>query len=88
MRDALMTAGAMPRYFFHVFDDDVAIDEEGLDLPDPAAAESEALKGARALACEQVSQGHLHLDHRVEVTDENGAAMHTISFRNAVNVTG
>ena len=77
----------MPRYFFHVFDDEVAIDEEGLALPDPAAARDEAVKGARALACDEVSQGHLHLDHRVEVEDENGTSVHTIFFRDAIKVT-
>jgi hypothetical protein len=47
----------MPRYYFHVYDDYTALDEDGIDLPDVEAARREALVGARALAAEQVVKG-------------------------------
>ena len=79
---------AMPRFFFHVYDDMVARDEEGVELPDAAAAKREAVRGARSLACEQVVNGRLHLGHRVEVEDSSGAHVATIAFRDIIAVDG
>ena len=77
----------MPRFFFHVYDDAVALDEDGIDLPDRKAAEREAVRGARSLACEQVEQGALHLDHRIDVKGEGGEALFSIRFGDAVEVS-
>ena len=76
----------MPRYFFHVYDDLTALDEDGLDLPDAETAKAQALKGARSIACEQVCEGYLKLHHRVEVVDSAGAPVATITFADAVKV--
>jgi hypothetical protein len=76
----------VPRFFFHVFDDDVTRDEDGLELPDAAAAAAVALRSARALACEQVGQGCLRLRDRIDVADEAGALVATVTFRDAVAV--
>lgn len=35
------------RYFFHVYDDDVGLDEEGSDLSGPDAAHQTAVETAR-----------------------------------------
>ena len=78
----------MPTFFFDVYDDDVALDEEGLELADLEAAKRAALQGARGLASEQVLNGYLDLRHRVEVRDETGASLATVSFRDAVAVEG
>jgi hypothetical protein len=78
----------VPRFFFHVYDDVEALDEDGLDLPDVKAAHLEALRSARALACEQVEKGYLNLHHRIDVEDDAGRRVTTVSFRDAVAVTG
>jgi DNA primase len=78
----------MPRFFFHVRDDVDAPDPEGLVLADAEKALQEALRGARAIAAAQVLEGHLHLSHRIEVEDESGATIATITFRDAVAVDG
>ena len=78
----------MPRFFFHVHDEIVAFDDEGVELPSAAVARQEALRGARSLACEEVLKGRLHLNHRIEVVDENGRILETVKFGDAVAVDG
>jgi len=77
----------MPRFFFHVYDDVVALDDEGMDLPDSEAARRTALAGARALAADQVRTGRLDLRHRIEVADDGGAPVLTVTFDEAIRVT-
>ena len=76
----------MPRYFFHVYDDIIAHDEEGSQLPNEAAARLQALKGARELAAEQVKRGYLVRSHWIDVADEEGEIMMRVTFGDAVDV--
>ena len=78
----------MRRYFFHVYDAIEARDEEGVELPDAAAAKEEAIRGARALACEQVMHGQLNLAHRIVVEDEGGDTVAVVGFADAIAVQG
>jgi len=79
----------MPRFYFHVYNDLIAKDEEGLELRDIAAAREEAISGARGLmAAELVEKGRLRLQHRIEVTDEQGRTVLTIPFRELVEIEG
>lgn len=61
-------------------------DEEGLELPDLAAATREALAGARSLICEQVLQGRLNLAYRIEVAGADGAVLAVVTFADAVRI--
>ena len=47
----------VPRFFFHLYDDVVSIDEEGSELPDIAAVRQKAIKNARSIACQEVLEG-------------------------------
>ena len=76
----------MPRYFFHVYDDVIAKDEEGAELPNLAAARLNALVGARDLIAEQVRHGYIVLSHWIDVVDEQGEAVLTIAFRDAIDI--
>ena len=76
----------MPRYFFHLYDDIVSLDEEGSDLPDVAAARRKAMQNARAIACQEVLDGHLNLRHRIEVEDESGRPVLVLPFQEAVDI--
>ncbi len=78
----------MPRFFFHVYDDIVAQDEEGTELPNLAAARLHALMGARDLIAEQVRHGHFELSHWIDVIDEHGEKVLTLTFRDAVDIRG
>ncbi len=76
----------MPRYFFHVYDDVISHDEEGVELPNVAAARLQAIIGARDIISEQVKHGRFVLSHWIDVLDENGDAVLTVAFRDAVDV--
>ena len=76
----------MPRYFFNVYDEEVTPDEEGVEYPDLAAARAAALDGARELVCDQIQNGYLNLDHRIEVAGAEGETLLTITFRDAFEI--
>ena len=81
-----MCSGCVPRYFFHLYDDLAVIDEEGVDLPDDHAAREIALQHAREMACAEVEEGRLVLDHRIDMVDESGRRVGAVSFRTAVGL--
>jgi hypothetical protein len=76
----------VPRYFFNVYDNLVSQDEEGMELPSPAAARLEALRGARGLIAEQVGHGYIALSHWIDVADEGGVIVLTVTFRDALDI--
>ena len=53
----------MPRFFFNVYDDVVAIGDEGIILPNLDAARLQALVEARALMADQVTRGYIIRSH-------------------------
>ena len=78
----------MPRFFFHLHNDEDTLDEEGRELPDVAAAQAEALFDARHMAAESVRSGHLNLSHFVQVADESGKGLFRVTFGDAVAILG
>ena len=76
----------MPRYFFNVYDDVIAPDEEGLELPNEAAARLKALIGARDIAAEQVKHGYLVRSHWIDVADQHGEVLFAVTFGDAVEI--
>ncbi len=76
----------VPRYFFHVYDDVIAEDEEGAELPNLAAARLNALRGARELIADQVRRGYMVRSHWIDVVDEQGEKVLTITFGDAVDI--
>jgi hypothetical protein len=76
----------MQRFFFHLYDDAVAIDEEGQQLPGLDAARECAIVEARHMACAEVLDGHLNLQHRIDVADETGNVVVRVGFQDAVQV--
>ena len=84
----LADVGEMPLFYFHVFNDEITIDEEGIELPDLDAARAFAIRSARSLVCDSVQKGHLNLDHRIEIADESDARKMTVTFREAVVIEG
>ena len=76
----------MPRFYFHLFNDMTAMDEEGTELPDESAANSQAIMNAREMAAQSVREGHLVLSHRIDVANQSGDTIATVHFRDAVEV--
>jgi hypothetical protein len=76
----------MPLYYFHVYNDDITLDDEGAELADEHAALARAIKEARVLAAETVRNGHLTTDHRIEVVDADQNPIGTVTFGEAVEI--
>lgn len=74
----------MQRFFFHVFDEDTTLDEQGQMAADVAVARGVALASARELICEQVRSGHLNLQNYIMVTNEFGQEVFRVSYAEAV----
>ena len=74
----------MPRFYFHIYDEVDLLDEEGIEMADAPTARAAAMAGARAMICDEVKKGHLDLRHRIEVEDESGGAVLTLTFGDAV----
>jgi hypothetical protein len=77
----------MERYFFHVFNDEITLDEEGSEYEFPQAARASAAAEARNLAAHSITaHGHLVLHHRIEVEDAAGRHVTAVTFGEAVEV--
>ena len=76
----------MPRFFFHLYNDEDSWDEEGRELPDADAAYRQACEDARHMAAESVRSGHLDLAHYVAVADATGHVVFKITFGEAVAI--
>jgi hypothetical protein len=79
---------AVPRFFFHLYDDIVALDEEGIELPGVQTARERAIASAKAIACAEVLEGHLNLKHRIDIAKEGGEVVATVRFRDAIELVG
>ena len=77
----------MPRYYFHLLNDVDAPDDEGSELPDLAAARDKAARSLRFTLSESLKeQGHLVLDHRIDIEDADGNVLDTVHARDVVMV--
>ena len=77
----------MSRYFFHVYSDTVALDQDGQDLASVAIAREAAVRAAREFAAEEITKrGEVYLRHRIEVEDEQGRPVFTLPFSAAFKI--
>ncbi|WP_337269100.1 DUF6894 family protein [Oryzifoliimicrobium ureilyticus] len=78
----------MPRYYFHIREgDDLAHDDEGLDLPDLETAQKEALEAARDMLVELIRSGLPVNGQCFEICDEKGKVLQVVPFRKVLNLT-
>ena len=68
----------MPHFYFHFRQGEKIIDDEGLDLPDLAAAQAEALKSIREIVAERVLTGDDFPDSIV-ITDADGKEITSVT---------
>jgi len=78
----------MPHYYFHLYNDVVLMDEEGVDLPDLEAAHANGIKEAREMMLDMVTQGRINFSHRIDIADESGTVVDSVTFGEAVKVEG
>jgi hypothetical protein len=77
----------MPRYFFKLRGGDIETDDEdGLALPDDEAARDKAVAYARDLLAAAVLEGRLALHERIEVEDQTGRAVASVTFGQSVGL--
>jgi hypothetical protein len=74
----------MPRFYFHLFNDENVPDKEGEILSGPAAAIEAATGMARDMAAVSVRSGHLSLHHRIEVADEDGNIVANLRYGDVI----
>ena len=76
----------MARYFFHLYNDMVTFDEEGVELASLAAAKEHGRRETQYQAAESVrTHGHLILSHKVVICDASGE-LASIAFGDVVSV--
>jgi len=76
----------MTRYFFHLYNDEISRDEEGIELADLDAARDSARREVQYQAAESVkAHGHLIRSHRIVICDANGE-LETITFGDVVTI--
>ncbi|HMC91634.1 MAG TPA: hypothetical protein VKI45_04150 [Allosphingosinicella sp.] len=77
----------MPLYFLHVFNrTGWSRDDEGQDLPDLAAARGAAVDGIRSILSDEVVHGAIDFEGRVDIVDEAGNLLESVSFADAVEL--
>jgi hypothetical protein len=76
----------MPRYFLNLYNDDVTVDEEGVELPNLDSAWDSAIRNIRDIMKGDIDDGRITLAHRIEIVDEFGRILRTVSFSEAVRV--
>ena len=76
----------MPRYRFHLYNDEETLDLEGRVFPDLKAACADAAQNARSImGSELTSKGEITLSHWIEVETEEGD-MHVVTFGDTVTI--
>ena len=77
----------MPRFFFHLREESGLIpDEEGREFPTLAEARLHALEGIRSIMSDEVKAGRIDLSGQLEIADDRGTALLTLSFDEAVEI--
>jgi hypothetical protein len=79
----------MAKFYLNLYNDIDAIDEDGSDYPDLAAAKAVAVAGARDLMASHVQAGKpINLDHRIEVADADGKVLVVMPFSELITIRG
>jgi hypothetical protein len=76
----------MPKYYFNIADESGFIrDEEGMDLPNLAAAQSEAEESARELLANAIRSQKEVDGRQVSLTDKSGSVLQAVKLRDMLD---
>lgn len=79
--------GTVPVFYFHLHNDVDATDDEGQELPDLEAAMQFARRQARFTAAETIkTHGTIVLSHHIDVEDDSGNVLGSVTFGDVVTV--
>ena len=76
----------MPRFYFDLHNDVDALDQEGKELDGLEDARKIALAEAREMIEASVAEGHIDLNHFIQVRDEAGNIVHRLQFGEAITI--
>jgi hypothetical protein len=76
----------VPRFYFHLFNDEDILDREGAEFDALDGAVEAAQRMARGMAAESVILGRLVLHHRIEIADEAGETIKVVHYGDVVEV--
>jgi Domain of unknown function (DUF6894) len=76
----------VPRFYFHLVDELLVPDLDGIDFVDSNAARAAAVEGIRGMICDQVKRGRLCLGCSMEIVDEAGERVAVLRFSDAVRI--
>lgn len=77
----------MPRFYFHLRNQMSVDDDEGIELPDLAAARERAEQYAVHMsAVSVVEERKLTLHHHIRVADERGETLFKVTFGDVISV--
>lgn len=77
----------MPQFHLNVFNSIYALDEEGIERASLEVAKLEAIEGARDMIANLIRYGNpVHLNHRIEITDEAGNLLDKVFFGDVIDV--
>ena len=77
----------MPIYYFNLFNDEITMDETGVEFSSEQDARAHAVQEARAMAASAVLEGRLTGSHRIEYVDESRQLVGAVRFDEAVDIT-
>lgn len=78
----------MPRYYFHLQNRVGHVpDQEGLEVSGRAEARQQAISNIRSIVSEDVRNGLIDLNGRIEIADESGRSISVVTFIEAFEVT-
>ncbi|MGW9231247.1 DUF6894 family protein [Pseudorhizobium sp. NPDC055634] len=73
------------RYFFHIRDHgETILDEEGDEFDHPEDAAASAVQAVQELASARIKDGLVIDDQRLDLCDENGVLLLSLSFQDVV----
>lgn len=78
----------MPCFHLNIRDGFDVVDEEGQEFASLDDARRAAVASARDMMAADIRSGSLSLDERIEITNQEGAILATVCFRDAVRVRG
>jgi hypothetical protein len=70
----------MPRYFFHVQDSSLSLDEDGTEFPDIYTAQAEAIRTSGEILRDMGAKFWDGTEWRLEVADERGQVLLILRF--------
>lgn len=80
-------SSGMPTYHLHLHNAHIdASDEEGIELADIAAAHAKAIQGIRGFLAHEAIGGRIDLRGQVDIADDAGAILKTVSFAEAITI--